>query len=116
MKVEKGGKVLAIRGEWAIPKLTTGKEKSNSEKLKPGGGRGAGRWKDSVNQTVISVDPKGDSEFVVLTVRQTLLLRADSDSPRPSQTTKSLSFVAGDSALRSKWVSSIQRFLDPTTA
>ena len=73
VKVEKGGRVLAIRGEWVIPNGTTGKEKPSYEKPRPGGGRGAARkGKDSANQTVISVDPKGDNELVVLTVRPTL--------------------------------------------
>ena len=73
VKIEKGGRVLAIRGEWVIPNVTTGKEKPSCEKPRPGGGRGAGRrGKDSVSQTVISVDPKGDNELVVLTVRQSL--------------------------------------------
>jgi len=101
VKIEKGGKVLVIRGDWAIPKVTTGKEKPNSEKPKPGGGRGGMggmKGKDSVNQTVISVEPKGEKEFVVLTM------------------TKSLSFIAEDSALRLNWVSNIQRALDTTTA
>ena len=79
VKVEKGGRVLAIRGEWVIPSATTGKEKPSCEKPRPGGGRGAARkGKDPVNQTVISVDPKGDNELVVLTVRQTLPPRANS--------------------------------------
>lgn len=65
VKVEKGGKVLAVRGEWVIP---TGKEKSNREEPKPGGGRGKGRGKEI--QAVISVDPKGEKDFVVLTVRE----------------------------------------------
>ena len=73
VKIEKGGRVLAIRGEWVIPE--TGKERPGCEKPRPGGGRGGGRKrKDSVNQTVISVDPKGDNELVVLTVRLALSL------------------------------------------
>lgn len=67
VKVEKGGKVLAIRGEWATPKVTTRKEGSNGEK--PKSDKEKKKGKDSVNQTIISVDPKGDTEFVVLTVR-----------------------------------------------
>lgn len=81
VKIRKGGKVLAIRGEWAIPKVTTGKEGSNSEKPKLDKEKGGRKRKDSVNQTVISVDPKGEKEFVVLTVRRTPLHRANSDLP-----------------------------------
>lgn len=113
VKIEKGGKVLAIRGEWAIPKVTTRKEGSNGEK--PKSDKEKKKGKDSVNQTIISVDPKGDTEFVVLTVRRTPLVWGNGDLPCLCQATKSFSFIAEDSALRSKWVSNIQCALNPTT-
>lgn len=113
VKIEKGGRVIAIRGEWVIPKVAAGKENSNCEKPRPDKEKEKKKSKDSVNQAVISVDPKGDNEFVVLTVRH-LLRGVNSDSPCILQATKSFSFVAEDSALRSKWVSNIQRALDPT--
>jgi len=78
VKIEKGGKVLAIRGEWTIPKVTTGKGGLNSEKTKPDKEKERKKGKD---QTVISVNPKGEKEFVVLTVCRIPLLRANSDSP-----------------------------------
>jgi hypothetical protein len=112
LKVEKAGRVLTIRGEWAIPKVAIGKGGSNSEKLKPDKEKKKG--KDHVNQPVISVEPKGEKEFVVLTVRQTPLL-GTSYLPSTGQAAKSLLFVVEDSALRSKWVSNIHRALDPTT-
>jgi len=115
VKIEKGGRVLAIRGEWVFPKVTTGKENSNSEKPKPEKEKERKKGKDSLNQTVLSVDPKGEKEFVVLTVRQTPPLPANSASSCLHQAMKSLSFIADDSALRSKWVSNIQHALDPTT-
>jgi len=107
VKIEKGGK-LAIRGEWAL-KVTTGKGGANNEKPKPGKDK---ERKKGKNQTIISVDPKGEKEFVVLTVCRIPLLRANSDSPCLHQTTKSLSFIAEDAPLRSNWVSNIQRALD----
>jgi len=115
LKIEKGGRVLAIRGEWVFPMVTTGKENPKSERPKPEKEKERKKRKDSLNQTVISVDPKGEKEFFVLTVRQTTPLRANSDSSCLHQAAKSLSFIAEDSALRSKWVSNIQRALDPTT-
>jgi hypothetical protein len=116
VKIGKGGKVLTIRGEWAISKVTTGKEKSNSEKPKPDKEKGGKKGKDSVNQTIVSVDPKGEKEFVVLTVCLIPLLWANSDLPCLCQMTKSHSFIVEDSALRSNWVSKIQRTLDPAAA
>lgn len=97
VKIQKGGRVIAIRGEWVIPKVLMVKERINNEKPKPDKEREKKKGKDSGNQTVNSVEPKGENEFVVLT------------------TTKSLSFIVEDSSLRSKWVSNIQRALDPTT-
>ena len=114
VKVRKGGKTLAIRGEWAIQKVILGRDKSNSEKPKPDKEKKKG--KDSVIQTVISVDPKGDNEFVVLTVRKTSLLRSNNDSQCFHQTTKSFSFRTEDSALRANWISNVQRVLDPAAA
>lgn len=114
MKVRKGGKTLTIRGEWVIQKVTLGREKLNSEKPKPDKEKKKG--KDSVVQTIISVDPKGDNEFVVLTVRKTPLFRSNDDSQCFHQTTKSFSFRTEDSALRTNWVSNIQRVLDPAAA
>lgn len=81
VKIRKGGKVLTIRGEWTIPKVTTGKGGPNSEKPKLDKEKGGRKRKDSVNQTVISVDPKGEKEFVVLTVRRTPLHWANNDLP-----------------------------------
>ena len=95
VKIEKGGKVLAIRGEWVIPKVTAGKENSNGEKSKPDKERKKGKvsatqiiidpkgkkGKVNANQTIISVDPKGEKEFVVLTVRPIPLFWANSNSP-----------------------------------
>ena len=78
VKIEKGGKVLAIRGEWVIPKVTTGKGGSNSEKPKPDKEK---ERKKEKNQTIISVNPKGEKEFVVLTVCKIPLLRENGDSP-----------------------------------
>jgi len=92
VKIEKGGKALNIRGGWPIPKVAIGKERTNCEKLKPDKEKKKG--KDSANQAVISVAPKGENEFVVITAG------------------KSLSFVAEDSALRSRWVEDIQRELE----
>jgi hypothetical protein len=114
VKIEKGGRVLAIRGVWVIPKVTTGKEKSSYVKSKPDKEKEKKKGKDSVNQAIISIDPKGENEFVVLTVRRAHL-RASRNLPRIFQATKSLSFVAGDSALRSKWVSKVRRALEPAT-
>lgn len=114
VKVEKGGKVLPIRGEWSIPKIAIGKEKSNGEKLKPDKEKKKG--KDSVNQAVASVEQKGEKEFVVLTVRQTPLPRTNYGSRFTRQATKSLSFAAENSDLRSEWVSQIRRALDCATA
>lgn len=114
-KIEKGGKVIAIRGEWPIPKVSMAKERINNEKSKPDKEKEKKKGKDSGNQAVISVEPKGENEFVVLTVRRTLLFGKSTDSPGVRQTTKSLSFIVEDSSLRSKWVSNIQRALDPTT-
>jgi len=108
VKIEKGGRVLAVRGEWLIPKVILG------EKPKPEKEKEKKKSKDTINQTVISVDPKGDNEFVVLTVRQALLRLINYGSPCIRQATKSLSFKAEDSALRSKWVLNIQRTLDPS--
>lgn len=113
MKIQKGGRVLAIRGEWPIPKVAKGKEGLNNEKPKPDKEKKKG--KDSANQTVVSVEPKGEKEFVVLTVRQTPLRWADCGSRCTRQATKSLSFVADASILRSQWVSNIQHALDHTT-
>lgn len=79
LKSEKGGKVVTVRGEWAIQKVTILKERSNGEKLKPDKEKKKG--KDSVNQPVISVEQKGENEFVVLTVRRTLLLGLSCDLP-----------------------------------
>lgn len=112
-KIEKGGKVLAVRAEWAIPKVTTGKVKPSGEKPKLDKEKEKKKGKDSVNQTILSVDPKGDNEFVVLTVRQTPLILTNTDPSCFRQTTKSFSFRAENSALRSNWVSKIQRELDP---
>ena len=78
VKIEKGGKVLAIRGEWVIPKVTTGKGGSNNEKPKPDKEK---ERKKEKNQTIISVNPKGEKEFVVLTVCKIPLLRENGDSP-----------------------------------
>ena len=114
VKVGKGGKTLTIRGEWTIQKVVLGKERSNSDKPKPDKDKKKG--KDSAIQTIISVDPKGDNEFVVLTVRKTPLLRSNNDLQRFYQTTKSFSFRAEDSALRTNWVSNIQHVLDPAAA
>lgn len=114
VKLEKGGRVLAIRGEWAIPKVAIGKERPNHERPKPDKEKKKG--KDSANQAIMSVDPKGDKEFVVLTVRQTSFLKANGNSSCILQATKSVSFATEDSALRSNWVSNIQRALDLTTA
>lgn len=66
VKTEKGGKVLAVRGEWVI---AAGKERSNSGNLKPDKEKEKKKGKDCGNQTVISVEPKGEKEFVVMTVR-----------------------------------------------
>jgi len=115
-KVEKGGKVLTIRGEWTIPKVTAGTEKSNTEKHKPDKEKEKKKSKDSANQTIISVEPKGEKEFVVLTVSQFHHPWVNSESSYTRQATKSLSFIAEDSILRSKWVSNIQRAINPATA
>ena len=80
MKVRKGGKALTIRGEWTIQRVVLGKERSNSDKPKPDKDKKKG--KDSAIQTIISVDPKGDNEFVVLTVCKTPLLRSNNDLQR----------------------------------
>jgi hypothetical protein len=114
VKSEKGGKVIAIRGEWAILKLAVRKGGSNNEKPKPDKEKKKG--KDSVGQAVTSVEPKGENEFVVLTVRRTALLRTNYDLLPICQTTKSLSFVTVDTALRSRWVSHIQRIIDSAAA
>ena len=71
VKMEKGGKVPAIRGEWPIPKATAGKEKLNNEKPKPDKEKEKKKGKSDVNQAVVSVEKKGEKEFVVLTVCQT---------------------------------------------
>ena len=71
VKMEKGGKVPAIRGEWPIPKATAGKEKLNNEKPKPDKEKEKKKGKSDVNQVVVSVEKKGEKEFVVLTVCQT---------------------------------------------
>lgn len=85
-----------------------------NEKLKPDKEKKKG--KDSGNHAVTGVEPKGEKEFVVLTVRQTPLLRTNFGLRCTRQATKSFSFITQDSTLRSKWVSNIQHALDPAAA
>lgn len=100
VKVEKGGKVVTIRAQWTIQKPTIPKERPSNEKLKPDKEKEKKKGKDNANQTITSVELKGEKEFVVLTA------------------TKSHSFAAEDPDSRSKWVSNIQLVLraDPAIA
>ena len=59
-----------------ISKLTAGKGRSNGEKSKPDKEKEKKKGKESVGQTVVSVEQKGENEFVVLTVRQTTLIKS----------------------------------------
>lgn len=113
LKIGKGGKALTTRGEWVIPKVALGKERSTSEKLKPDKEKKKG--KDSANLAVLSIEEKGEKEFVVITVRQTALLGTNYELPCSRQATKSLSFTAESSDLRSTWMSNIRRALDPSS-
>lgn len=111
LKVGEAGRASPIRGEWAL-KPAVQKGGLDHDKLKPDKEKKKG--KDILNQAVYEVHQKGEKEFVVLTVCQASFLGMSCNSWCARQATKSLSFAAEDSELRSKWVSNIQLALNPT--